>query len=189
MSAICPHIRADAWLNVPLVLFQRFQGLPPQDKDLLLCGWKCRRHVPVSERGLDSHAVKLPQSPDRGQQSNSCLWPGNEPPPSSHASFLLLLSRRPRSFKQSSSGRGLTRTEARALTHKHTHAQPKRLYCAAVRHDSFLSPTGGWVVSAWRWQPFPSRRKFARTKVRLVTAAEEFLLLCSSLSIHNSDCY
>lgn len=33
----------------------------------------------------------------------------------------------------------------------------------------FFSPTGGWVVSVWRWQATRSRRKFARTKVRLVT--------------------
>lgn len=50
----------------------------------------------------------------------------------------------------------------------HTHAVFYLLSCRCASW-LFFSPTGGWVVSVWRWQATRSRRRFARTKVRLVT--------------------
>lgn len=57
MCTMHPCSCAHVWFNIPLVPFQRFQGLPSEDKDLLLCSRKCRRYVPVSYWGCDSHAV------------------------------------------------------------------------------------------------------------------------------------
>lgn len=129
MSAICPHFCANVWLNVPLVPFQRFQGLPPQDKDLLLRGRKCRRHVPVSERGFDSHAVKLTQSHDCGQQSNCCQWLGIEPPPTSaplHSPPSYPPSIGPPTLLQTEQFWQGPHTDTGACTHSHTSTHTHR---------------------------------------------------------------
>lgn len=133
MPAICPHFCADVWLSVSLVPFQRFQSLPPQDKDLLLCGRKCRRHVPVSER------VKLPQSHGRGQQSNSCRWPGIEPPPPPaspsnlcSALFSSLLPSLHRPAHAPSNGAVLA-SHGQRRTHSHTNTEAHACCCCASR--------------------------------------------------------
>lgn len=132
MCAICARSCAHMWFNVKMVPFQRFQGLPSEDKDLLLCSRKCRRYVPVSYWGCDSHAVNS-HKPRSAGCCFVCDWSNRE-----------------------------------TRTHKHTHTSTKCIICFC---ESWLlfSPTGGWVASVWRWQATPSRRKFARTKVRLVT--------------------